>query len=184
MLYNLALHPEIQQKVFDEVRALVGDDLSKTVTMQELNNMNYLELVIKETLRLFPSVPFFGRRVSEESTFGDVTIPENTSVIIAPYFLGRDPKIFPNPLKFDPSRFDVETNNEKNNPYAYVPFSAGSRNCVGQKFAMLEMKSLTSKIVRNFVLTIAKENEELELISELILRPSNGIILCAKKRTQ
>lgn len=184
MLYNLALYPEIQRKVFEELQEVFGNDLSKAVTMQELNKLSYLELVIKETLRLFPSVPFFGRNVVEETTFGDVTIPVNTSTIIAPYFLGRDPKIFPDPLKFDPLRFDVETNNEKNNPYAYVPFSAGSRNCVGQKFAMLEMKSLTSKVIRNFELSISKENEKLELIAELILRPANGIVLCAKQRSQ
>lgn len=119
------MYPDIQQKVYEEVQQVFGKNLSKSVTMQDLNNLNYLELVIKETLRLFPSVPFFGRNIFEDMTFGDVTIPANTSATIAPYYLGRDPKIFPEPLKFDPSRFDKETNNEKNNPYAYVPFSAG-----------------------------------------------------------
>lgn len=182
LLYNLAKYPTIQQKVFEEARTVFGDDLSKPVVMQDLNSLSYLELVIKESLRLYPSVPLFGRRIHEEVTFGDFTIPENTNVIVAPCFLGRDPKIFADPLKFDPLRFDIETNNEKNNPYAYIPFSAGPRNCIGQKFAMLEMKSLTSKVIRHFELSILKENEELELISELVLRSENGIVLSAKQR--
>lgn len=182
MLYNLAKYPEIQQKVFDEARHELGDDPEKTVTMQQLNNLSYLELVIKESLRLYPSVPIFGRKVNKNLTIGDVTIPEGTSVNISPFFNGRDPNIFPDPLKFDPSRFDVELNNEKNNPYAYVPFSAGPRNCIGQKFAMLEMKSAASKIIRNFELSISEENGKLVLLSELILRAENGIVLCAKQR--
>lgn len=182
ILYNLAKHPDIQQQVFEESKMNLGDDVAKTATMQDLNKLHYLELVIKETLRMYPSAPLIGRKIFEETRLGDVTIPANTSVVIAPFFLGRDPKIFPNPLHFDPSRFDVETNNEKNNPYAYIPFSAGPRNCIGQKFAMLEMKSLTVKVVRNFQLSILKENEELELIAELVLRPQDGIVLCAKTR--
>ena len=181
VLYNLAKYPDIQQKVFEEISTL-GEDVHKTLTMQDLNNLRYLELVIKESLRLYPSAPFIGRKITEEVTLGDVIIPEGTTMMISPFFLGRSPKIYQNPLNFDPSRFDVETNNERSNPFAYVPFSAGPRNCIGQKFAMLEMKSLTSKIIRNFQLSIKKENEELDLISELILRPENGIVLCATSR--
>lgn len=164
------------------MNAVLGDDIEKPATMQDLNNLHYLELVVKETLRLYPSAPFIGRKFSEEVSFGDITIPENTSVTISPFFLGRDPKLYPNPLHFDPMRFDAEKNNEKNNPYAYIPFSAGPRNCIGQKFAMLEMKSLTSKVIKNFELSIKKENEELELVAELVLRPENGIVLQAKAR--
>lgn len=182
MFYNLAMYPKIQQKVFEECRAIFGDDLSRSLTMHDLNTLNYLELVIKETLRLYPSVPFFGRRMNEDATFGGLTFPKGESIVISPFFLGRDPVLFPDPLTFNPSRFEAESNNEKNNVFAYVPFSAGPRNCVGQKFAMLEMKSIVTKVIRNFELSIAKENEELVLISELILRPENGIVLSVKPR--
>ncbi|CRK94499.1 CLUMA_CG008004, isoform A [Clunio marinus] len=180
--YNLAKYPEIQEKVFDECRTILGDDTQQSVTMQELNNLHYLELVIKETLRLYPSVPFFGRDIKEEVSVGGITVPEKVAITISPYLLGRNPKIFSDPLKFDPLRFEAETNNEKNNPYAYVPFSAGPRNCIGQKFAMLEMKSIISKVIRNFKLSISKDNEDLKLIAELILRPENGIVLRVQNR--
>ncbi|CRL05138.1 CLUMA_CG018015, isoform A [Clunio marinus] len=181
-LYNLAKYPEIQEKVFEECKTTLGDDLQQLVTIHDLNNLHYLELTIKETLRLYPSVPFYGRNIKEDVTIGHLTIPKDTNVNVAAFFLGRNPDIFSDPLKFDPLRFDAETNNEKNNPYAYVPFSAGPRNCIGQKFAMLEMKSIVAKIIRNFKLSVTKENEKLELIAELVLRPVNGVKLRVQKR--
>lgn len=106
--------------------------------------MKYLELVIKESLRLYPSVPLFGRKVTEEVEISELNdfesarivlnfwfpdgklIPKGSSLIIAPYFMGRDPDIFENPFEFIPERFDIETTAEKMNPYAYIPFSAGN----------------------------------------------------------
>lgn len=98
--------------------------------------------------------------------------------------MGRDPKIFENPDKFWPERFAVERNSEKQNPFAYVPFSAGPRNCIGQKFAMLEMKSIITKLLRNFEFKLPPntEDKELVLIAEVILRPWDGILLNVKKR--
>jgi cytochrome P450 family 4 len=178
-LYNLAKYPEIQQKVSEEVKSNLGDG---NASMQDLNNLNYLELVIKENLHLYSSVPFFGRSIKEDTKFGEYTIPAGITLNAAPYLVGRDPKNYENPLKFDPMRFAAETNNENNNPYAFIPFSAGPRSCVGQKFAMLEMKSILSKIIRNFELSIKKENEQLELCAPLTLQPANGIVLNIKSR--
>jgi cytochrome P450 family 4 len=120
-LLNLAKYPEIQQKVYEECKEVLGDDPRAPASMKDLNN---LEKVIKEVLRLYPSVPFFARRLNSEFTSNGYTFPEGITVTIAPYFAGRDPKLFPNPLKFDPSRFDGD---EKIPLYSYVPFSAGPR---------------------------------------------------------
>jgi cytochrome P450 family 4 len=72
-MYNLAKHPEIQQKVFDEIRNVIGDDKEKSVTQKDLNDLNYLELVIKESLRLFPPVPFYGRKMTETIDISEFT---------------------------------------------------------------------------------------------------------------
>lgn len=176
------MHPDVQRKVYDESRNALGNDVTKAVTMSDLNELNYLELVVKESLRLYPSVPFFGRNITEEIALGNVVFPEGTTVKCSPYLLGRNPNVYPDPLKFDPSRFDVETNNEKNNPYSFIPFSAGPRNCIGQRFAMLELKSIVSKVIRSYEISIKKENQELEMSSQIILRPLNGVVLCAKRR--
>lgn len=70
LMYRLAKHPEIQQKVYDELKAVIGEDVNEPFTLSKLNELHYLELVIKETLRLYPSVPFFGRKILENSEIG------------------------------------------------------------------------------------------------------------------
>lgn len=67
-------------------------------------------------------------------------IPKDTNIVIAPFLMGEKAELFPDPKTFNPLRFDVTTDNIKQNPYGYVPFSAGPRNCIGQKFAILELK--------------------------------------------
>uniref|UniRef100_A0A182S5C1 Uncharacterized protein n=1 Tax=Anopheles funestus TaxID=62324 RepID=A0A182S5C1_ANOFN len=182
LLQNLAKHPEIQQKVFDEIRNIVGDDRTRPVTLAMLNDMHYLDLVIKETLRLYPSVPMFGRKIMEDAEINGKIFPAGSNAIILPFFLGRNPEFFPNPEKFDPERFNVETSAEKTNPYQYVPFSAGPRNCIGQKFAIAEIKSLTSKVLRHYeILPPAGQYDE-AFIAELILRPEKGIFVRLKPR--
>lgn len=122
-LYNIAKYPEVQRKVFEEIQTEIGND--EVLTLPHLNKLHYLELVIKESLRLYPSVPYYARKLSEEATIGKFTMPKNFSFYISPYLMGRDPKNFPDPLAFIPERFDVETTADKVNPFAYVPFSAG-----------------------------------------------------------
>jgi cytochrome P450 family 4 len=125
-LYNLAKYPDIQQKVFEEAEACIGND-TEPMTLKTLNDLHYLELVIKESLRLYPSIPFYGRQLTEELTANGYTFPKNSNVYVSSYLLGRNETIFPDPLDFKPERFDVETTAEKLNPFAYVPFSAGKR---------------------------------------------------------
>lgn len=96
--------------------------------------------------------------------------------------MNRDPEFFPNPEEFIPERFAGERSAETSNPYTYVPFSAGPRNCVGQKFAILELKSLISKVLRHFEISVDKSYTQPILIAELILRPENGILLNLKSR--
>lgn len=92
----------------------------------------------------------------------------------------KDPEYFPNPEKFDPERFAVGNIAEKLNSYIFIPFSAGSRNCIGQKFAWLEIKSSISKILRHYELLPLGEPPKTSF--ELILRTKNGIQLGLKER--
>ncbi|RZB39252.1 p450 domain containing protein, partial [Asbolus verrucosus] len=140
---------QFQKIAFEEQQALFGNNRNPTVTYADLQNMKYLELVIKETLRLYPSVPFYARQTNEDLKYGNITLPKGDAIVIFAFGIHRNPDYFENPEDFNPSRF---ANIDGKFPYAYIPFSAGPRNCIGQKFAVLEMKSTIAKILRKFEL--------------------------------
>jgi cytochrome P450 family 4 len=127
-LYNIAKFPVVQSKIYEECELFLGDK-NEPRSSQQMNELSYLEQVIKETLRLYPSVPFFSRKIKEEVDCGEYLIPENVTLAIAPYSMARNPNTYPNPLEFDPSRFSLENDFEKRNPFSFIPFSAGPRNC-------------------------------------------------------
>ncbi|XP_069699703.1 cytochrome P450 4C1-like [Periplaneta americana] len=179
-LYMLGLHPEVQVKAFEEQERIFQSS-TRSATMKDLSEMKYLEQVIKESLRLYPSVPFIGRVLNEDVQIGGYTLPAGCILTLHIYQVHRNPKQFPNPHKFDPDIFLPERI-AKRHPYAYVPFSAGPRNCVGQKFALLEEKTVLSYMLRNFKWSSLDEVEDIKLVAELVLRPENGIRLKITKR--
>ena len=122
-LYNLAKNSEVQEKVFEEIQSCGDDDLN----LSSLNNLKYLELVIKETLRLYPSVPYFSRTLNEDFHTNGYIFPKNSSLFVSSYLMGRDAKLFPDPLEFKPERFTADI---KRNPFSYIPFSAGKASKV------------------------------------------------------
>lgn len=179
-LFMLATHPEVQDKVIKEQQHIFGNELKfATPNYQELRSMKYLDLVLKETLRLFPSVPYFGRELSKDLEFKGTLYPKGLAIMIFPFGFQRSPKYFSEPEKFMPERFENPT---RKWPYSYTPFSAGPRNCIGQKFAMLELLSTISKIIRNFELMPATPKHELQLAPEAILISKTGICISIKNR--
>jgi cytochrome P450 family 4 len=95
-------------------------------------------------------------------------------VTVPIYNVHRNPVYFPNPEKFDPDNFLPEKV-LKRHPYAYIPFSAGPRNCIGQKFALLEEKTALSSILRHYEVRSLDKREDIHLMVELILRPEEGL---------
>nr|XP_015835227.1 PREDICTED: uncharacterized protein LOC660088 [Tribolium castaneum] len=178
-LYCLANYPEVQKMAYEEQLSIFEDNNEPDVTYANLQSMKYLELVIKETLRLYPSVPIIGRQSGEDFQFDNSWIPKGDTMLLFLYGIHRDPKYFKDPEVFDPNRFE---NPDNKMPYSYIPFSAGPRNCIGQKFAMLEMKCVLSKILRKFELQPAVPQHNLLLTAETVLKSANGIKIGIKLR--
>jgi len=165
----LGLYPEIQETCYNEIREVMGD--SKYVTYEMLKQFKYLEMVIKESLRVYPSVPFIGRKLTDDIIIDGVAIPKGTDVGISIYTIHHNPLHWENPEKFDPERWSIE-NSKDRDPYSYIPFSAGARNCIGQKFASNEEKVVLAILLLNYKITTV--NKDSKMLPELILRPMNG----------
>lgn len=171
-LHLLGNHPQEQEKVVKEICEVLGE--SHEVNFEHLGKLKYLECVIKESLRLQPSVPMYARVLGEDQMFENYNIPKGTQVIINPYLIHRDPAYWPEPELFKPERF-LPVNSANRHPFAFVPFSAGSRNCIGQRFALMEEKTVLANILRNFKIKSSKRRDQLGFKTELILRPIDGI---------
>ncbi|XP_050696735.1 cytochrome P450 4C1-like [Eriocheir sinensis] len=180
-LYLMGLHPEIQARVQEELDGIFqGSD--RPATMDDLRQMRYTEMCIREALRLYPSVPYIGRLLKEDVTIDNYTIPAGTTIFIFTYAIHRDASQFPHPERFDPDRFLPE-NVAKRDPFSYIPFSAGPRNCLGQKFGMLEEKVMVSNVLRKFTVESLTSREAMSLKSEIVLRPNDGNFVRLHPRT-
>jgi cytochrome P450 len=175
---------------------ILGDS-DRPLTNQDLISLEYLECSIKETLRLYPSVPILGRKVAETCIIGIISetlfysviilaffnqkiyqdskvIPKNTDCVIFLPGIHRDERYFPEPEIFDPNRFLPENCNR--HTYSFIPFSADRRNCIGQRFSMMEIKVMLANVLRKFEIKSLKSLEELEPVLELVMKPSKGVI--------
>ncbi|XP_061684889.1 cytochrome P450 4V2 [Syngnathoides biaculeatus] len=179
-LHLLGSHPDVHCKVQHELQEVFGTS-ERVASMEDLKQLKYLECVIKEALRLYPSVPFFGRSLCEDININGFKVPKEASAIVLTYSLHRDPRFFPEPEEFRPERFLPE-NSVGRPPYAYIPFSAGLRNCIGQRFAIMEEKVVLSSILRQFNVKAEQSREELRPTAGLILRPEHGIWIQLEKR--
>ncbi|CAL1271347.1 unnamed protein product [Larinioides sclopetarius] len=179
ILYMLGLHAEIRGKVYEELDLIFGVDHERHATAEDLKNMKYLECVIKETLRIYPPVPILTRYLKEDTTICGYQIPKGTICAVFPHVLHRDEKVFPNPEKFEPDRFLPE-NSANRHPYAWIPFSAGPRNCIGQKLAFMELVTITSTILRRY--TVESLDPRDQVLPTLTIALSSSIPLRIKIR--
>ncbi|KAL6431901.1 hypothetical protein ACFW04_007377 [Cataglyphis niger] len=142
--------------------------------MRALQNLSYLERCLKESLRLYPVATFLLRSVQKDVTLDSYVVPAGTILQLDIFGVHRDPNFWPNPEIFDPDRFLPE-NMQNHHPYSYLPFSAGQRNCIGQRFGMLMMKVLIASLVHNFYLEPIDCLKDIQLKFDMMIQPSQPV---------
>lgn len=172
-LYCLAQHPEHQQKVREEVRSVLsGRD---HLTYDDLKELKYTQYCIKEAMRLYPPVNIIFRQLDRDLEIDGHVFPKGTHINIPIRSIHNNPDVWPDPKVYDPMRFDP-SNTEGRDPYAYLPFSAGSRNCIGQNFALNEEKIVVASIVNHFKLRV-DQSHKVSVVSRIVLRAKDYIRL-------
>ncbi|CAL7949195.1 unnamed protein product [Xylocopa violacea] len=139
-LHELALNPEVQEKTRRDIQDAI-DSRNGKLTYDAVQDMKYLDMVISETLRKYPPASMLSRRCEHQYQIpgSKVELPAGIRVIIPIYGLHHDSDYYPNPATFDPERF-TEENKRTRHPYTYLPFGEGPRNCIGMRFALLQIK--------------------------------------------
>ncbi|NXR13946.1 CP3AC protein, partial [Semnornis frantzii] len=152
--YNLATHPDVQQQLQDEIDANLPNKAAPTYNA--LLQMEYLDMVVNECLRLFSPGGRLERVCKKTVEIKGVTIPKGTVVVIPAHVLHHDPEHWPEPDEFRPERFSKE-NKESIDPYTFLPFGAGPRNCIGMRFALIIVKMAVVILLQNFSFRTCKD---------------------------
>lgn len=149
-LYQLATHPEQQQKLQEELDRVIPD-INKPLTKEQLEDMRYLRACIKETMRTMPIILGNARNAGKDLVLGGYQIPEGTLMMMTYRGLFDNEKYFPRAKEFLPERWLPGGEALKcKHPFAFLPFGFGVRKCVGKRFADLEMETVLAKTFRNF----------------------------------
>jgi cytochrome P450 len=193
-LYLISQHPDVEARLFDEIDRVLGQRAitqgvapavgcpkgCKAIAIPDLEQMPYLEMVLKESMRLLPVTTVLSRQATEKVVLNGYTLPKNSLVLIAPWTLHRCPEYFPNPLCFDPERFHRDRK-DTIPKFAYLPFSAGPRICIGNAFAMMQMRINLATILQGYRLTVAPEYQ-FEPFYSFNTRPKNGLPMTVEVR--
>uniref|UniRef100_A0A8C7C397 unspecific monooxygenase n=1 Tax=Neovison vison TaxID=452646 RepID=A0A8C7C397_NEOVI len=180
LVYELATHPDVQQKLQEEIDATFPKKAPPTY--DGLVQMEYLDMVLNETLRLYPIGGRLERVCKKDVEISGVFIPKGTVVMVPVFTLQRDQDLWPEPEEFRPERFSKK-NKDSINPYIYLPFGTGPRNCLGMRFAILNMKLALVRVLQNFSFKPCKETQiPMKLNVQGLLQPEKPIVLKAELR--
>ncbi|XP_060804887.1 cytochrome P450 4C1 [Amyelois transitella] len=178
VLQILGHHQKEQQLVYEELQQIFGSS-SRLPNKEDLMKMEYMERVIKETMRLFTVVPIIARKTLKEVKLSSITLPPGISCAVVPFAMHRSKKLWgPDVDDFNPDRFLPE-NCANRHPCAFIPFSYGARNCIGRHFGMLAMKSILANILRKYKINSSACGN---LKIEILLFPVSGHLISLEKR--
>ncbi|CAG9785187.1 unnamed protein product [Diatraea saccharalis] len=184
-LKMLAKYPDVQQRVYEEIYDIFGTS-DRDLVKEDLLQLKFLERVVKETLRLFPPVPFIIRKIEENVTLpSGKVLPAGSGLVISIWGIHRDPKYWgPDAEKFDPDRFSPERLNLKH-VCSFMPFSQGPRNCLGYQYALMSIKTAVSSIVRKFVVVPDPQNSDepkIRVKLDVMMKDVDGYQIALERR--
>ena len=171
-LWLLARHPDRQARLADELRAVLGD---RPPGLADLERLRYTEMVLMETMRLYPPAWALGRRATQEIEVGGFRFPEGAEFIMSQWVVHRDPRRFDEPESFRPERWEGDLA-QRLPRFAYFPFGGGPRVCIGNRFAMMEAKLVLAGALQRFRFAAAGA-DELPLLPSVTLRPRGPVML-------
>lgn len=182
-LYALSKFPDVQEKVYKEVRRS-KPDCSIPITSDDADEMPYFCAFLSEILRFYSPVGAVIRFTSQEETWDGYTIPRNTRMVVPMHLLHRHPDYWINPETFFPERWLDKEACEERHRFCYVPFLAGPRNCIGQRFAEMEVKAIVSNLVRTFSIQLAPcmRDKDITFTSFLTMKSTPPIVIRVRKR--
>jgi cytochrome P450 len=172
--YLLARHPEVAERLREEVAGAIG---TRTPTIEDVPRLGYARRVVEEAMRLYPPVWGFMRQAIEPDEVGGYRVPKRAVVTISPYVTHRHPAFWEEPERFDPERFALEQVRARLR-FAYLPFSGGPRLCIGNEFALLEAQLVVAMTIQRYRLRLVS-GTPVEPESRLTLRPRGGLPMVA-----
>ncbi|KAJ3657057.1 hypothetical protein Zmor_016090 [Zophobas morio] len=181
VLTMLGIYPDIQEKVYQELVSVLPH-IEQDPTLEDISRLDYLDRVIKETLRLYPAVPITLRYADEDINCDPYVFPAGSNLIIPIVLLHKDPDVWPEPEKFDPDRF-LPDEVAKRHRCSYIPFSFGARNCIGFRYGMMSVTAMLATILRRFKVQTPdlKSLKDIEWEYLIILKPKYSRFLFEKR---
>lgn len=176
--YLLAQAPEVDEKLYQEAMAVLGE---RNPSLEDLKKLEYTDMVLNESMRLYPPAwSLMVRKARDEIRFGETRVPAGSVMLIPMWVVQRSPRVFEEPLRFDPERFrgDWKARYPK---YAYFPFGGGPHICLGANLAMFEGQVILPMIMRRFRFELVPQ-DDLKLRALLTLRPEKGLYLRVLER--
>jgi len=170
--------PDVEARLHEEVDGVLGGRLP---TVADLPHLTYVEQVITESMRLYPPAWIIGRRALQDYPLGDYLVPARSIVVFSPYVMHRDPRFYQEPERFEPDRWTKEFR-ARLPPFAYFPFGGGSRRCIGESFAWMELVLVASTIAQRWRLRLVPGHPVVPH-PVVTLRMKHGLRMTAHRRT-
>jgi cytochrome P450 len=179
-LYLLSQHPEVENKLFEEINNVIGN---RPPTPGDFMKLTYTQDIIWESMRLFPPAFVTGREVEEQVEINGYQFKKGDVILVSQYVMHRKPEYFHDPQSFKPERF--ENNFVKTIPaYAYFPFGGGPRVCIGNHFALMEAVLVLVTIAQRYKLRLAPDHHEVKPYPSITLRPKRGLRMIVEERNE